>query len=132
MPQAISWWRAALFGPFWWVFWFVQLLCGALVPIAIMLSPAARQSTRWQGFAGLLVVIGIVGTRLNIVIPPQIEPMFSTLPQAYAHPRFAAGYFPSGEEWLVALGVIALGFWAFLLANKILPLKEAEVAEVMG
>lgn len=125
MPLHIAGWHSILFGPYWWLFWFVQLGLGAVLPILIIAGRRTGHSVGWLGAAGLLVVVGVAGVRLNIVIPAQIAPEFPTLPQAYHHARFAVGYFPSLNEWLVGLGIIALGVWALLLCRKILPLEEA-------
>lgn len=125
IPHHITGWKLTMFGPFWWVFWIFQLGLGALVPILIVALPKTRNSIAWLGLAGALIVVGIVGVRLNIVIPPLIEPQFPTLPEAYHHVRFAVGYFPSGNEWLVGLGSISLGIWVFLLARRFLPLDLA-------
>jgi molybdopterin-containing oxidoreductase family membrane subunit len=127
IPHHVAGLKHTLFGPFWWVFWFVQLGLGAAVPILLVAGRRTGQSARWLGLAGLLVVIGVVGVRLNIVIPAQIEPEFAALPEAYHHARFAIGYFPSANEWLVGLGVIAIGIWLFILAQKVLPLEETSV-----
>lgn len=126
VPHEVTGWKLTLFGPYWGVFWFVQILGGSAIPLAIFLHPSTRNHTGWLGLSGLLVVVGIIGTRLNIVIPPQINLAFPTLSEAYHHMRFSAGYFPSPTEWFVGLGVVALGIWAFLWALKVLPLEEAE------
>lgn len=118
--------REILFGSYWWVFWFVQLGLGAIIPILIVAGRKTGSSLKALAWSGALIVIGIMGVRLNIVIPAQIPPVFPTLPVAYIHPRFVAGYFPSVNEWLVGLGTVALGVLAFLYMMKILPLAEAE------
>jgi len=115
-------WKLVLNGPYWWVFWYVQLGCGLVIPTLLVLLPT-RGSTFWMGVAGASVALGVLGTRLNIVIPPLIQPAFSTMPEAYRHVRFAWGYSPSLNEWGVGLGVIAMGALAFLLARKMLPLE---------
>lgn len=126
IPHEAEGWKLTLTGPYWWVFWFIQLGLGAVVPIAILAGRKTRQSIGWLGLAGFSVVVGIVGTRLNIVIPPLIQPVFEALPQAYAHPRFAWGYFPSLNEWLVALGSVAMAILAFLWIRRVLPLESEE------
>lgn len=118
-------WQLVLFGPYWWVFWFVQLGCGLVVPLILVALPT-RRSTAWLGVAGASVTVGILGTRLNIVIPPLIQPALEGMVSAYRHPRFAWGYFPSTNEWLVGLGAIAAGFALFLVARALLPLEESE------
>lgn len=125
MPNHVAGWREILTGPYAWVFWALQIGLGAVVPILIVAGRRTGRSLGWLGLAGLLVVIGVVGVRLNIVIPAQIEPQFATLPDAYQHIRYERGYFPSANEWLSGVGVIALGLWAFLLAKRVLPLEDA-------
>ncbi len=58
-------------------------------------------------------MLGIIGVRLNIVIPPLIIPEFSTLPEAYHHMRNTVGYFPSANEWLVGFGILSFGMCLF-------------------
>jgi molybdopterin-containing oxidoreductase family membrane subunit len=126
VPHESAGWRLTLFGPNWWVFWFVQLGIGFIVPAALLLLPRTRSRTAALGLAGLLIVVGIAGARLNLVIPPQIMPVFEALPEAYHHERWAIGYFPTAVEWLVVLGTITIGIWGFLLARKVLPLEEVK------
>jgi molybdopterin-containing oxidoreductase family membrane subunit len=125
VPHEAIGWRLTLFGPYWWVFWFVQIALGATLPLLLVLGPRTRDDLRALGLAGFLMVTGVLGARLNLVIPPQIQPTFDALPSAYNHARFAAGYFPSATEWLVAFGTIAIGTWFFLLARRVLPLEES-------
>ena len=132
IPLHVAGWEQTFFGPFWWVFWFGQLGMGAVVPILLVAGKRTGQSIGWLGLAGLAVVIGIVGVRLNIVIPAQIEPEFPTLAEAYHHVRFVRGYFPSANEWLVGLGTIALGVLAYLGARRILPLDAPEFEQSVG
>jgi molybdopterin-containing oxidoreductase family membrane subunit len=123
VPREVMGWKLTLFGPYWWVFWFVQLGLGSLVPIFIVFAQRFRSSIHWLGLAGFLVAFGIIGTRLNIVIPPLIAPTFEGLPEAYFHFRNTVGYFPSFQEWLVAAFTFALGTWLLLGAVRLLPLE---------
>jgi len=131
IPYQVNAWRLVFFGPFWWVFWFIQLGLGAVVPILIVAGRGTRERTRWLGLAGFFIIIGMVGARLNIVIPAQIGPDFPGLVNAYHHPRFAYGYFPSSEEWLVALGITAIAVWLFIAARRWLPLEPESPALAM-
>jgi len=124
VPHESVGWKLTLFGPFWWVFWFVQIGLGLIVPIVLVAAPQTRERLGALSSAGFLMVTGVLGARLNLVIPPQIQPPFDGLPEAYHHARWALGYVPSGVEWLVGLGTIALGTWLFLLARRVLPLEE--------
>jgi Ni/Fe-hydrogenase subunit HybB-like protein len=67
---------------------------------------------------------GVLGARMNLVLPAQIQPAFPSLPEAYHHERWLTGYFPSSAEWAVAIGMIAIGICVFLLAKRVLPLEE--------
>jgi molybdopterin-containing oxidoreductase family membrane subunit len=129
IPQDTVGWQTTLFGPFWWVFWFVQMGCSVVIPVVLVLLPVTRRSTGWLGAAGGLVALGVLGTRLNIVIPPLIHPTFDTLPAAYQHSRFAWGYFPSTNEWLVGVGTVAMGVAAYLVVRHLLPLEESATDE---
>lgn len=129
VPREVTGWSLTLFGPFWWVFWFVQLGLGAIAPVLILIGKETGRSVSWLGLAGFLVALGVIGTRMNIVIPPLIQPAFNTLPEAYNHVRFAYGYFPSWNEWLLGFGWMAIALLILALANKVLPL-EARKEEI--
>ncbi|RMD86011.1 MAG: molybdopterin oxidoreductase [Candidatus Dadabacteria bacterium] len=121
IPHEAGAWRITLFGPFWWVFWIFQLGLGAIVPILIVAHPRTGRRVGWLAAAGALIVIGMVAARLSIVVPNQVIPPFEAMVGAYNGPRFSLGYFPSAHEWLVGLGVAALGVWMFIAVEKLLP-----------
>jgi len=124
IPAHVASYRLMMFGPYWFVFWIVQLFVGAVLPLFIIFHPATGNSIKRLSFAAAMIVLGTFGTRLSIVIPPLIVPDFPNLPEAYLSPRFQAQYFPSLMEWLCLLGASALCIWAFILVNNILPLNE--------
>ncbi len=123
IPAESSTEKLILFGPYWWVFWIVQVVLGLVIPCLISVAPRTRNDVRWLGLSGVLVAIGMLGARLNLVIPPQITPLFDRAIGAYHHPRYAYGYFPSTTDFLVGVGVFALGVWMIILAGKYLPLE---------
>ena len=125
VPHDTEAWLVTLFGPYWWVFWFVQLTAGAVVPILLISLPRTRNRVGWLGLAGSLMLLGMVAARVTLVIPAQITPAFELLAGSYHHSRYALGYFPSLHEWLVILGVMALGVWMFLAAFRLFPLEVA-------
>lgn len=84
IPEDLDALRLIVFGPFWWVFWLQQLLFGAIVPIILILWPKTGRNPYWVGLAGLMVVIGIFGVRLNIVIPALSMPVLEGLAEAYS------------------------------------------------
>ncbi|MGO9117963.1 MAG: NrfD/PsrC family molybdoenzyme membrane anchor subunit [Desulfomonilaceae bacterium] len=122
IPSGASTDKLVLFGPYKWFFWIAQVIMGLVIPVFLVAGPGTRKSLGWLGLAGLLVVIGMLGARITLVIPPQITPLFDMQLGAYNHIRYAYGYFPSNSDLLVLLGVFALGIWGTLGAIKYLPL----------
>ncbi|RME48634.1 MAG: molybdopterin oxidoreductase [Chloroflexi bacterium] len=84
IPEDVEVLKMMMFGPFWWVFWLQQILFGALVPIVLILWPRTGRNPFWVGLAGLMIVVGIVGVRLNIVIPALSLPVLPGLVEAYS------------------------------------------------
>jgi len=125
VPHESVAWKLTLGGPYWRVFCFAQIWAGFVLPMILIFAKPFRENAFALGAAGFLMVTGILGERMNLVIPAQIPPAFPGLAEAYLHQRWATGYFPSATEWLVALGTVAIGTWLFLLARKLLPLEEA-------
>jgi len=124
IPDHLVTYNLILKGPFWWVFWFMQLLIGVMIPLPLIFNKWTGNSLKWLGISGALIVFGIVGVRLNIIIPPLINPLLPGLTDAYHSTRNIAYYFPSLNECLTSMGVIALGIWGFLFGYKLLPLEE--------
>ncbi len=118
-PDHVAALNITLFGWYWWIFWFVQIGIGVVAPIFIIANSRMRESIGWLGTAGLMVVIGVIGVRFNIVIPPQTTPQFSAIPEAFHHMRYSIGYFPSLNEWLVGIGVLAIGILLFIAALRL-------------
>ncbi len=103
-----------LWGPYWWVFWIVHLLFGAIVPIALL---ATRRKVLWMA-GGALTAIAFVSARLNILIPGQTLSEIKGLNEAFYHERLVFDYKATWEEYLVALFLVAaaatfyyLGVW---------------------
>ncbi len=124
IPHEAAAWHLIFFGPFWYVFWILQLGIGLLFPLFVVLSEKRRNSIQWLGSAGLAIAAGIFGTRLNIVIPAQLQETMEGMSEAYHHSRFELGYFPSANELLVFVGGVAIFVWIFLLAIKYLPVNS--------
>jgi len=122
IPSGASTDKLVLFGPYKWIFWIVEVALGLVIPLFLVASPRTNKALGWLGLAGLLVVIGMLGARLTLVIPPQVTPLFEISIGAYNHIRYAYGYFPSTSDLLVMLGVFAIGIWMMLGARKYLPL----------
>jgi molybdopterin-containing oxidoreductase family membrane subunit len=102
-----------------WSFWGVQMFIGAVIPITIVFWKRTNQSVNALLFAAIAIVIGIIGVRFNIVVPPLIVPLFHELPWG--------NYFPSFNEWMVSVGVVAMGLIIYTFGEKLLPIEESEM-----
>jgi molybdopterin-containing oxidoreductase family membrane subunit len=124
IPDHVEAYRLIAFGPFWWVFWVLQLLGGAVVPLLLIYVRRETAGPRRLGLAGLAVVAGIFGVRLNIVIPALALPVLRGFDHAIDSPRLAARYVPNWVEWLSSLGVVAAVALLAYAAMRLLPMHE--------
>ena len=124
VPDLVATYRSIMTGPFWWVFWIQQLVIGAALPLLLIVFSRTGRSAGWVGFAGLLIVVGIFGVRLNIVIPPLAVPVLEGLPEAYGQ-RLAISardYLPLLRPWLLIAGsvvVLCLALAGFGLGREV-------------
>ena len=124
IPDHVEVYRLITTGPFWYVFWFVQLLLGALVPLVLIYGrPLRRAGATRLGIAGLLIVVGIFGVRLNIVIPALAVPVIRGFDHAIDSPRLASLYVPNGVEWLSSVGIVAAAALLTYAAMRLLPMR---------
>lgn len=108
--------RVITLGPMWWSFWIVQLLVGMVLPAAVLLTPRLRARPGVVATAAGLVVLGIVGVRFNIVVPPLIPGVMPGLPGGH--------YTPTLLEWTLSLGLIAGGAAAYSVLSELLPIHD--------
>jgi len=120
VPVHVAALKLMVSGPYWWVFWIWQIAMGTIIPIVILSSPKRRKANWVAGAAGL-VVLGFIGTRLNIVIPSLVAGEIKGLEFAIHSPRVSSAYFPSMMEWLVSMSILGLGILLFGLGEKLLP-----------
>jgi len=120
IPAHLTGLRLMIAGPFWWVFWGWQLALGTLVPVLLLVLPT-RRDPRWVSVAGLLIALGFLGVRLNIVVPGLAAEEIAGLSRAIASPRMTTYYVPSAMEWLVTIGIVGLGLLLFGLGELLLP-----------
>lgn len=106
-------------GPVSWSFWAVQIFLGAIIPTIIVASKKTNRSLKALTVAAILVVIGIIGVRFNLVVPTQIVHDFGTLMPL-------AEYFPNWVEWLSVVGPVAMGLIIYSIGAKYLPLELSE------
>jgi Ni/Fe-hydrogenase subunit HybB-like protein len=92
---------------------YAEILVGFVAPLVLLLSPRVRASRRGLYAACLMVLAGFATNRMNVAIT------------GLEHwPRQT--YFPSLLETLIMLGIAAVGFSAFYLIARYLPIFESE------
>jgi Ni/Fe-hydrogenase subunit HybB-like protein len=86
----------------------LEFLLGVLLPLGLLLSPRVRGNSRGLYGASVLVVLGFVANRLNVSITGL---------------EGAAGgrYVPAWSEVAISMMLVAVGFAAFGLAVRYLP-----------
>jgi len=98
------------------VFWFA-ILTAMIIPILILVTKKGRRP--FPAFlAGALVVIGSWFKRYLIVTPTLLHPFLPMrdVPAEYRH------YFPSAEEWAIAMGSLAGMMLIITLFARIFPI----------
>ena len=116
-----------IFGSYWWLFWIVQIGIGLVIPLVLLVSPCDGKAVT-LGIAGLLIAIGLAGTKQNFVYLGLAVPDFRALPEVYVHARLSVVYVPSLTEWFIAIGVVAAAALVFLIAIEKLPFLERRKA----
>jgi molybdopterin-containing oxidoreductase family membrane subunit len=111
-------WLLVSTGEMSWSFWGVMVALGWVLPAALASRRAWRRTPWLMVVAGISVVIGIVGVRFNIVVPPLILPVLEGLPHG--------NYVPTLVEWGTSAGIIGLGLLLYTLGAELLPLTPLE------
>jgi len=114
-PAELDTWLLIMTGPMAWSFWGVMVALGWVLPLALVSRRAWRRTPSLMLVAGISVVVGIVGVRFNIVVPPLVVPVFHELPWG--------AYFPTLVEWGSTAGMIAVGLLLFTIGAELLPLS---------
>jgi Ni/Fe-hydrogenase subunit HybB-like protein len=98
------------------VFWFA-ILVGMIIPIIILLFKKGRQPLP-MFIAGIMVVVGAWFKRYLIVTPTLLHPFLPMhdAPESYHH------YFPSWEEWAIAMGSLAGALLVITFFARIFPI----------
>lgn len=105
-----------IMGDYWWVFWIVQLLVGALLPLALYVLSKSRGA--WA-FASVLLVLGFVAARMGILIPGQVVGQIPGLQQAFQDVRLTYAYHATSMEYLIGALMIAVGMAIFFIGRRL-------------
>ena len=111
--------RSLAAGPGAWAFWGLHVLAGAVLPLFMLFQGGNNPGrTSW---ACLLILAGFAGARWAFVIPAQSVAMLPGLENAWQHPRLTLSYLPSLAEWSMAVGVVGLALFGFIMGPKVFP-----------
>ncbi len=124
VPEHIAGYKFMMFGNYAPLFWFGQVLPVVLMPILIFTFKG--RSPLAVALASLLIVVGFIAVRLDIVVPGGMVPAFEGLRTAFIDSRLRFEYFPSLMEWLFEIWVVSLGMIIFLIGQRYLPLFKEE------
>ena len=92
--------------------WWLEVLVGIVLPIAVFLTPQAQTNQRVRVGAALLVIGGVVLGRFNIALFGFSEYLG----------RLNVTYIPSLGEWVITFALIAGAITAYVAAVKLLPI----------
>jgi Ni/Fe-hydrogenase subunit HybB-like protein len=103
------------------IFWFA-IIVGMVIPVIVLLTKKGRRPFP-MFVVGIMVVVGAWFKRYLIVTPTLLHPFLpmQDVPQSYKH------YFPSWEEWAIAMGTLAgalLVITFFVRVFPIIPIQE--------
>ncbi|MFQ5460417.1 MAG: NrfD/PsrC family molybdoenzyme membrane anchor subunit, partial [Anaerolineae bacterium] len=112
--------RIVLFGQFWWVFWVVHLVVGAVIPLSLLAFRG--RSVGSVATAGALIATTFLAVRLNIVVPGLAVEEMRGLSEAFSGPGLTFEYFPSSMEWLFFVWVASAAGLLFLAGYSLLPI----------
>lgn len=119
-------------GIYTFLFWFVQILMGSLVPLGLLYHPKTGKSRVMIATACVLIVLGGLAQIYVLIIGGQAFPLV-LFPGAEVSSSFydgiVASYAPSIWEVLLGLGGVALALAMLTLAIKVLAFLPDSLAD---
>ena len=109
-------------GQYAWLFWGVEILIGAVIPLLVLIQPKLAQNQLWAGLMGLFILIGNGVARYLIIVPGLNITVLNGIETAYQGPGLTLSYSPSPVEWAVASGALGIVILGILLGIDYLPL----------
>jgi molybdopterin-containing oxidoreductase family membrane subunit len=103
-------------GEFSLIFWFA-ILVGMVLPVIVLLFPAGRKPLP-MFIIGICIVVGAWFKRFLIVTPTLLHPFLpkDDSPEKFLH------YFPTWEEWAIAIGSLAGALLIMTILVRIFPI----------
>jgi molybdopterin-containing oxidoreductase family membrane subunit len=109
-------------GPYWWLFWILQIGMGIVIPLIILFNPGTGKSMKWVLTGCASVVIGVLGERAALAIPGLAE-VQQLYPGNIEGVWGAVGtYSITYWEVTLSIGVLALVAFLFVLGLRYLEL----------
>lgn len=99
-----------------WTFWILQMGFALIIPLILLVIKKTKESINWVLASSVIVLIGVVGVRFNMVIPTLIMPKLEGMPYG--------SYNMNLSEWLTSFGLIALCLIIYTIGEKLLPIDE--------
>ena len=109
--------------PYLWSFWIGQVLFGALIPGAVLLSYRKGGNLRLRLVASVFAVVSVVIMRWNYNFAGSMAYIHYA---PFVEQVKLAAYSPTWQEYAVATGVISYWLLGFSLAARYLPFKSPE------
>lgn len=123
MPDLVNPINAVLYGQYSTLFWGVQIVLGAILPIVVLTQRRVAGGGALVGLMGLFILLGNVVARYLILVPAQQVELLDGLSTAFTGRGFSLAYSPSTTEWAVALGLLGVVILGLLVgADLLLPL----------
>lgn len=132
IPDHVATHRIIMFGPFWYVFWIGQIGLGAVVPLFLIFNRRTGNTVGWVGIASALIVMGIVGVRLNIVIPPFLVPLLPGLDAAYPLGRFSTFAFTGSGAVLFSAAMVVFVAATSIITWRLSQMPATRIARVLA
>jgi len=101
-------------GPLSIPFWIFEMAMGTILPIIILLFAVQRASLNGLLIAASMVLTGAFVMKYDFVVAGQVFPVFEKPPLM----------FPAFMEILLIAGIGAAFFFVYMLAERVLPIKE--------
>ena len=115
------------------IFWFVQIILGSLVPLAIIYAPGVSKCRKSLSAACVLIIIGGIAQMYTIIIGGQAYPMEMFPGMEVLESTFADGqatqYVASLPEILLGLGGFAMALIMVALGVKVLGFLPESLAD---
>ena len=107
--------RELFTGRFAGIFWF-DIGLGIIIPFFIIISRFGKTIVG-VGIVSLLSFLGVFAERIDIILPSFFHPALMNL-------RIPYSYRPTGVEYLLVIGLLALSAVLFIVATKVIPVFE--------